>query len=273
MIKTIYIEKHLCHASTLSNIKNKCYIKPINNVKELFADIDNNLYSIKELLYISDNLDTLISTISKGICSIGYDTDYKLFNPMIKNIIQDLSNLSWMYLNSILSHHNNEPAIIYDDNNLIIRELAIYDFDKIYSMFNSEPLDNSLYLSSYMTKSYTEEKEKYIEYIKTQYYFYGYGQYCILSKSTNSIIGQCGFYEDNEGNTSLSYYIEPQHRGVGNAYKVCKVLLDYISDELCISPIYAHIDTNNYISQKLISKLHFLKLNDTTYIYKSKETV
>lgn len=267
MLSSLYVDKDLYNQDIYFHLSDFSKVFYIDEISQIMNDINDGIIHINNIIYISDNLENLLYAISKGICSIGFDSTSTLFNPLIKNVVLDLSSLTSIYLNTILSHHNNVAAIIYEDENIIIRELSIADFDIIYDMFKSDNLDASFFLSSYMTQNYEVEREKFISYINNQYLFYGYGQYCVLSKSNNIIIGQCGFYEDELGNISLSYYIAPSYRDMGIAYKVCKILLEFIVDEIGIDSIYAHINKDNIPSIKLINKLNFVAKNSDTYIY------
>ena len=273
MLKVVYIDNDLLESTSLPLINSQIEIMPVNNVDNIFTGLDNTRFNIKEIIYISNKLDLILAAISKGICCIGYDNSSNLFNPKIKNIILDLSCISYMYLNTVLSHHNNEPATIFNDKDILIRELSTNDFDSIYEMFNCETLDNTNYLSSYMTQDYNTEKDKFQKYILTQYEFYGYGQYIIFSNLHKEIIGQCGFYEDNLGNIALSYYIKPKYRNMGLAYKSCSLLIEYATNELFFEEIYAHINDTNLSSINLITKLNFKKTDHCTYVLKIQETV
>ena len=267
MLTKIYIDKPLFESTSLPPLTNQIKIIPITSITYIINDIQNDSNILCHSVYISQNLESLLEVIKLGVCCIGYDTDNSLFNPLLKNIILDTTSLTPLYINSLISHHNGRPAVIYEDNKLVIRELTFTDFDILYAMFNSDSPKSLVFLDGYMTDSYDVEKEKFNAYISNQYTFYGYGQYCIILKAFNTIIGQCGFYEDNAGNTCLSYYINSQYRRLGIAYKSCYMLLEYITKEICISSIYAHINEDNIPSINLINKLGFIHTSKDTYIY------
>lgn len=84
-------------------------------------------------------------------------------------------------------------------------------------------------------------------------------RYTILMKSTNKIIGSCGFnYIDFEnGRAEIGYDLGKEHWGEGYGAEAVLTLIDYWFSGLGMNRVEAKVDPKNSQSVKLLEKLGF----------------
>lgn len=234
--------------------------------EDIINYISINNISEKELIIISDSIEIISQILNHNFCIIGYEHDDIHFAKLNINLILDIDCVSYSYLDSVLSHHYNLPWILFENKELIIVEPSTYDFPTIYQMYSCDSNSKNTYLHNYMNLEYESEKERFNSYINTQFKFYGYGIYNITFKENKVIIGQCGLYNDTNGNLCISYYVKPDYRKNNVAYICCNAVIEYAKKELCARKIHAHIYEDNLPSICLANKLGFIKEAPDLYV-------
>lgn len=171
---------------------------------------------------------------------------YGMENPM---------ELDIQFLENVYRRLKKIPWEILQTKRCLIRETIPEDVDAFYQIY-SDPT-----ITKYTEDLYPdrEEEKRYIqEYIEKVYYFYQFGVWTILLRSTGEIIGRAGFnyrcgYEDPE--LGFVFGVPWQHQGI--AYEVCSALLDYGRMELDFHRVLAIVSPDNVDSLALCGRLGF----------------
>ncbi len=116
-----------------------------------------------------------------------------------------------------------------------------------------------------------EELEKYLAYIHTVYPVFGFGLWTVERKEDGEILGRCGLQpiaDENSplGRIELGYLIDRPYRGRGYAFEACLAILKYAFERLELDEVYAVIDEENRVSQKLAQKLGFSKTESDLWL-------
>jgi len=129
------------------------------------------------------------------------------------------------------------------------------DAEKIYQIFSNKELTG--FFVSGQDKS-KKDAEKRMNSIIAHWNEYGFGDFILLDKATEMLVGYGGLHHKVKGgNINISYIILQEYQGKGLGYETSMGLLDYGFNTLDLQTIAAEIDPNNLISQKLIEKCGF----------------
>nr|WP_252187618.1 GNAT family N-acetyltransferase [Anaeromonas gelatinilytica] len=137
----------------------------------------------------------------------------------------------------------------------MFKKITIGDIDRIFSIFNNSTLTQYFVSGSDKNKGDTKKR---IENIITHWNKYGFGDFLLINKSRNMVVGYGGLHYKSMGaNINISYIIKPKFQKQGLGYETSMKLLDYGFNTLSLNSIVAEIDPNNKASQKLIEKCGF----------------
>jgi ribosomal-protein-alanine N-acetyltransferase len=96
---------------------------------------------------------------------------------------------------------------------------------------------------------------------------YGFGDWAVIEKSQNCLIGFCGLhYIANMNEVNIGYALEKSKWHFGFGTEVVKRLLDFGFDILGLKEIVAVIDPKNTASLKLIQKCGFSYWKESSYM-------
>lgn len=169
--------------------------------------------------------------------------------------IEDLTAISYEYLNRIYDRYHGNPWTILETERCIVREMTVKDAAAIYDIYKGKSA------AHYMEKLPLEqaEYEEYIRnYIEYGYRFYEYGMWVVEEKRSGKVIGRAGieWKEDIEG-AELGYVIEDSRQRRGFAYESCRAIVGYAVSELGFTSLYIIAEEGNIPSERLACKLGF----------------
>lgn len=235
-----------------------------------------------ECIVIEDSNHGVTAAAAAHITSIGY------LNPNSGNqdlsqaaiLVEGFDEVDYDFINMVYQHAHMQPATILHTDRLILRELAMEDFEDYCAICNKPMIQE--YLTNY-TGNKVIEKEKLEAYIKNIYHFYGYGLWGVYLKQTDRLIGRCGIEYKAIGQEAiyeLGYFLDPSYQGQGYAVECVKATLQYGFSKLGLNTITALIDHNNISSQqvairsgmKLIGVVHRDHLSYDRYEINHSET-
>lgn len=154
----------------------------------------------------------------------------------IPYLVEDEAQITKELLERLVLRRLRLPWNIAETKRLRIREFMPEDWTEVVSLFDSE--------------------EAFISYIAHQYPFYEYGLWAVVEKEQGRLIGGCGIWDGDKGETETGYWISPAFRRRGYAAEAVSAVLDYAAG-LGKMPVYAEIREENIPSRKLAEKLHF----------------
>lgn len=182
--------------------------------------------------------------------------------------IENLENLNAEYFEHIYRRYRGIPLDILETERCILREITVEDVDRIAKIYESPTVKR------FMEPLYSpieKEKEYTKNYIKNIYGFYEYGMWVIVEKNYGMIIGKAGLesYADNDEEViELGYLITEEYQRKRYGYEVCKAILNYAKEILCVDFVETNIEKENIASIKLCEKLGFCFVKDFTKIGK-----
>lgn len=136
---------------------------------------------------------------------------------------------------------------------LIIRDFIVEDIDAIFKVL-SDPAVMRFSLKGPFSK------EKTIKYIHDHIRAYsqpGYGQYAIVLKESDAVIGCCGFIDmqfNGGRETEVTYRIAKEYWGKGFASEAVRACKEYAFSQLGLSRLMARIEPENIASIKVAEK-------------------
>lgn len=172
--------------------------------------------------------------------------------PKTKVLLENLEEVSSLYLNLIFCHANGLPAIIAETKRCYIRELIKEDIPILYEILNEKEVSRFLSQKS----EGKEEIEKLMAYVSYVYSFFEYGYWGIFLKDTNELIGRAGFQEGSWP-LEVGYVIKYAFWGQGLATEVLSELLIYGEEELGCEEFFIKIAEDNKASIRVAEKCGF----------------
>jgi ribosomal-protein-alanine N-acetyltransferase len=154
--------------------------------------------------------------------------------------------------------------MLIETEHLIIRHFSPDDVEALTTILFSDPEVMHFSLSGIRSKKQTKE---FIQWCIKTYEQVGFGQYALVLKENNSLIGCCGFFTetiDDQIETELSYRLGKTFWGKGLATEAAKACRDYAFIKLNIKRLISIIDPNNYPSIRVAEKLGFKLEKETT---------
>lgn len=157
----------------------------------------------------------------------------------------------------------------FETERLILRPTSIEDAEFILELLNTPKWLE--YIGDRMVRSLEDALAYIHSRILPQQERLGYGNYTVIRKEDQSIIGTCGLY-DRAGLDAIDigFAFLPEYEGLGYAFEAADRLKRVAFDEFGINEILAITVKQNLSSQKLLEKLG-LNLVGTTRIPNDEE--
>lgn len=218
-----------------------------------------------ECVVIEDSTNGVLAADAAGMTCIGYVNPNSGKQDLSKAsvLVEGFDEVDYDYINEVYRHSHHEPVQILSTKRLIVRELAMEDFEELYRI-STDPLVMK-YLPDF-SLSKEEEREKLQAYIRTVYPYYGYGLWGVCLKSDQKLIGKCGIeYKeaDGTGEYEIGYLIGSKYQGQGFALEAAKAVIRYFFTKYKVPRIVAVIDRNNISSIRLAEWLGMVKDGET----------
>jgi ribosomal-protein-alanine N-acetyltransferase len=142
-----------------------------------------------------------------------------------------------------------------ETNRLIIRPTHIKDAAFIYTLMNS--LKWIEFIGDRQINSVEKARDYIIERALPQFKQFGYSNFTVLLKTTETKIGTCGLYrrEGVEG-VDIGFAFLPAYEKKGYAYEAACKIKDFAFSSLGIDQLNAYTTESNVASQKLLEKLN-----------------
>jgi len=188
--------------------------------------------------------------------------------------VQDLPEVEADFFIKVWQRQKNIPWFVTETSRCYIREMATEDVDALYSIYSDPNV-------SRYTEQLFEDKDKekaYIEdYIKNVYAYYGFGNWLVVRKEDDVVIGRAGFdYRPGFDEPELGFVFGTPYQGQGYAYEVCSKLMELCGPVYDLYKVRALAEPENISSCKLLDKLGFhvekeIVLEGKKYFYFLKE--
>jgi len=150
--------------------------------------------------------------------------------------------------------------IRYIDNNGIETnrlKLRIFDIEKDLDAYAD--IMGEYEVGRWLPKGegYTKEQTKrYMEYIKEHWDKYSYGNWAVIDKETNILLGHCGLnYIKSLDETEVLYVLGKHARGRGYATEAAEASIAYAFDKIGLQQVIALAKPKNNASQNVMKKL------------------
>lgn len=92
------------------------------------------------------------------------------------------------------------------------------------------------------------------------WYLLGFGVWVIQSKSDNSVIGTCGFWQGKDWPRELTWWILPEGRGKGIATEASKAALLHAYKEFKWDTVETYMNDRNIAARSLVERLGGMKI-------------
>ena len=151
-----------------------------------------------------------------------------------------------------------------ESDRLIIRDFKTDDIDSLFNILSDKDVMR-------FSLSGTFTKEKTVQYIQDNFKAYhdpGYGQYAVILKENNKLIGCCGFFDTEiEGSkeVELAYRLSPAYWNQGLATEAAILCKKYAFSQLGIHHLIAIIAPENIGSLRVAEKSGFSLSRKSTY--------
>ena len=147
---------------------------------------------------------------------------------------------------------------ILNTSRLYLREFSNEDAIHFY-LLNNDP--EVIKYTGDPPFSSVKEAEEFIENY-TAYKDFGYGRWAVCLKENDIFIGFCGLkFHPEENITEVGFRFFKKQWNKGFATESAKAVIAYGFNKLNLNKVYAHVQTDNFASQRVIEKcgLHFVK--------------
>ncbi len=153
---------------------------------------------------------------------------------------------------------------IAETERLIIREIESSDLTSLAKVLSNQ--DVMRY--SFRGVCSPKQIENYIEDCQTNYKQYGYGQWAVIIKSKQELIGVCGLNPSFDGNKNIIHIatrFAVAYWGKGLASEALKVVLKYTKIKLKLRKLYTLVEPANVRSVKAVLNNDFKFEKETMY--------
>jgi len=147
---------------------------------------------------------------------------------------------------------------------LMLREFRDDDLNELEQIL-SDPLVMEFSSKGPLTR---KEASKFIDWCKKSYEKYGYGQWAVLDKNTESLIGLCGLSKTEiNGNTEIEigYRFAQSSWGKGFATEAGEEVLRLGIEKHKLNSIIAIVSIDNHASTRVAEKLGFIDYSVGVY--------
>lgn len=206
--------------------------------------VEGILYSV----VISDEAQTLLAAKAAGRVIVGVtgtDRDQKL--SMARYVVENQEAADPKYLERVVRRQAGLPWLIGEGCRLLVREFTTEDAGQIPKEPEDREADRVFY-----------DPDRLSAYIQSQYGFFEYGLWAVVTKEDGKLIGKAGIARcDGQGRMELAYHIFQSYRRRGYGEEACRIVLDYVKSEYNC-PVYGVVEAENTASRKLLEKLGFV---------------
>ncbi|KAA0993545.1 GNAT family N-acetyltransferase [Dyadobacter aurulentus] len=149
----------------------------------------------------------------------------------------------------------DEIRLIVETPRLYIREFNMEDLMGLHTICSDQDLMRFIGDGKPLT---IEQVKEWVFVTKNNYKSKGFGNYAIVSKLNDELIGYCGLvYSKHIDKIELIYALKKQYWNLGLATEASAKMLEFGLNTLKLREIYASIDPENKASGKVLSKLGF----------------
>ena len=150
-----------------------------------------------------------------------------------------------------LPPYNNFPRI--SDNKVLLRQIQFSEIKDIIEISFYDSIQ-----ATSLTQAIEMQAKINLDYIKGNSIHWG-----IADKSTNKIVGTCGYYRGlNKGEGELGCVLLPQYRRKGYMTFAMLLAIEFGLNNIGLTRIWAITTKQNERAIKLIEKLSFIKIAD-----------
>ena len=202
-------------------------------------------------------------------------------------VVLSFDAITERFLRLTACHRYRIAHRIVRERELIVRESLPSDHKAIFDMISGCPEDA---FSENLSPGELEDKETFVKYVNTSYFFFGYGMWTVALErrylpgcqnfayedASEEIIGWCGLFMTPKTNfmgrypVELGYLIREDLRGKGYALRSCRAICDYARDEIGAAGLGLHVSKNNKASRVLAGRLGFKYVSGTDILYYEK---
>ena len=153
---------------------------------------------------------------------------------------------------------------IIETERLSIRELNHQDIESLSNIL----LDYDVMKYSFRNIKSTDDIKNYIESCLLNYKKFGFGQWAVILKEKNNLIGVCGLnagFEKDKDIIHINCRFAKLLWGKGLANEAIKGIIKFAKDSLKIPRVYALIEPENVKSIALIKRLCFSHQKSSIY--------
>lgn len=157
----------------------------------------------------------------------------------------------------------NITSIIFETTRLLIRRFDANDLMNLYAICSDREVMKYVGNSEPLT---LDQVKEWLVVTETNYNTKGFGNYAIINKASNALIGYCGLvYSKQIEKIELIYALSKQHWHLGLATEAGKGMIGFGFKVLKLNEIYASIDPENHSSENILVKLGF------SYIFEKED--
>jgi ribosomal-protein-alanine N-acetyltransferase len=91
------------------------------------------------------------------------------------------------------------------------------------------------------------------------WYLLGFGVWVIQEKTSNELIGTCGFWQGKGWPVELTWWILPEYRGKGYAFEASKAAIDHAYQTFLWPKVETYMNDDNVAARGLVLKLGGIK--------------
>jgi len=150
----------------------------------------------------------------------------------------------------------NSNQIILENTRLQIRKFSASDLSALYSICSDAELMKYVGTGEPLT---INQVEKWLEVTRINYATKGFGNYALIFKENQELIGYCGLvYSKEIDDIELIYALRKSYWGKGLATEASKMMIDFAFDSIKLEQVFASIDPANIGSEKILIKTGFI---------------
>ncbi|WP_214227801.1 GNAT family N-acetyltransferase [Pedobacter sp. B4-66] len=146
-------------------------------------------------------------------------------------------------------------VIILETERLVVRQIEYTDLNRLNFICSDTELMKYVGDGKPLSK---DQVKKWVEVTIINYAEKGFGNYAVVDKETNEVIGYCGLvFSIAINEIELIYALIKDYWNKGIGTEVAKAVLDYGLHTIKLKVIYASIDPENIPSQKILERIGF----------------
>lgn len=152
---------------------------------------------------------------------------------------------------SIYKMFSNMPEL--ETERLVLRKIKLDDADDMYEYASNPDVTRYLTWSPHNDKAYTFE---YISYLQGRYRAGDYFDWAVTLKSTDKMIGTCGFTKFDYYNDSaeIGYALNPKYHGAGIATEAVARVIEFGFKNLNLNRLECRYMVENVASRRVMEK-------------------